>query len=99
MRCPSRLATPTRRGISKPWSDLLPRCPQASRNDRMTTKGSKGERMHRIGALAFAVLLFAGCSAAAQDSYPSQLVKLVVPSAAGSTTDTLARIVADQLSR
>jgi tripartite-type tricarboxylate transporter receptor subunit TctC len=55
--------------------------------------------MHRIGALAFAVLLFAGCSAAAQDSYPSQLVKLVVPSAAGSTTDTLARIVADQLSR
>jgi tripartite-type tricarboxylate transporter receptor subunit TctC len=54
--------------------------------------------MHRIGLFALAFLLAAG-TAGAQDSYPSQLVKLVVPSAAGSTTDTLARIVADQLSR
>ncbi len=54
--------------------------------------------MHRIGLIALAMLLTAG-SAGAQDNYPSQLVKLVVPSAAGSTTDTLARIVADQLSR
>ena len=35
----------------------------------------------------------------AQDSYPSRIVKLVVPTAPGSTTDTLARIVADQLAQ
>ena len=54
--------------------------------------------MRRIGLFALALLLIAA-PAGAQDNYPSQLVKLVVPSAAGSTTDTLARIVADQLSR
>ena len=35
----------------------------------------------------------------AQEPYPSRTVKIVVPAAAGSTTDTLARIVADQLSQ
>jgi tripartite-type tricarboxylate transporter receptor subunit TctC len=35
----------------------------------------------------------------AQDGYPSRLVKIVVPAAPGSTTDTLARIVADQLAQ
>ena len=33
----------------------------------------------------------------AQEPYPSRTVKFVVPGAPGSTTDTLARIVADQL--
>ena len=33
----------------------------------------------------------------AQEPYPSRTVKIVVPAAPGSTTDTLARIVADQL--
>src|SRR5262252_10206399 len=33
----------------------------------------------------------------AQESYPSRTVKIVVPAVAGSTTDTLARMVADQL--
>jgi tripartite-type tricarboxylate transporter receptor subunit TctC len=33
----------------------------------------------------------------AQEAFPSRLVTLVVPSPAGSTTDTLARIVADRL--
>ncbi len=41
--------------------------------------------------------------ACAQESlasgYPSRTVKLVVPAAGGSTTDTLARIIADQLAR
>jgi tripartite-type tricarboxylate transporter receptor subunit TctC len=32
-------------------------------------------------------------------AFPSRTVKLVVPSAGGSTTDTLARVMADQLSR
>ena len=54
--------------------------------------------MRRIAAIAFAALLAAG-AANAQDSYPSQIVKFVVPAAAGSTTDTLARLVADGLAR
>ena len=33
----------------------------------------------------------------AQEPYPSRTVKIVIPAAPGSTTDTLARIVADQL--
>src|SRR5688500_18370307 len=35
----------------------------------------------------------------AQDAYPSRLVKVVIPSAPGSTTDLLARLIADQLSQ
>jgi tripartite-type tricarboxylate transporter receptor subunit TctC len=37
--------------------------------------------------------------AVAQDAFPTRTVKLVVPSAGGSTTDTLARIMADELAR
>jgi tripartite-type tricarboxylate transporter receptor subunit TctC len=37
--------------------------------------------------------------AAAQDVFPSHLVKIVLPTASGSTTDALARLVADKLSR
>ena len=37
--------------------------------------------------------------AAPQEPFPARTVKIVVPSAPGSTTDTLARIVADQLAR
>ena len=55
--------------------------------------------MRTIGALALIALMAAGASARAQDAYPSQTVRIVVPAAAGSTTDTLARIVADQMAR
>ena len=55
--------------------------------------------MHRIGSLALAALLAAGAAAKAQDSYPTQTVKIVIPSAPGSTTDILARLTADGLGR
>ena len=52
--------------------------------------------LSRVGLVALAALL--AVPAPAQD-YPSQTVKIVVPAAAGSTTDTLARLVADALAR
>jgi tripartite-type tricarboxylate transporter receptor subunit TctC len=50
----------------------------------------------RIFALATAALLAAGSQALAQN-YPTQRVTIVVPFAAGSITDGLARILADKL--
>jgi tripartite-type tricarboxylate transporter receptor subunit TctC len=47
-------------------------------------------------AASFALLPVPG---PAQEPYPSRTVKIVIPSAPGSTTDTLARILADQLSQ
>jgi tripartite-type tricarboxylate transporter receptor subunit TctC len=38
-------------------------------------------------------------SAGAQDAYPSKLVTLIVPAAAGGPTDTVARLVAESMSR
>src|ERR1051326_1401751 len=58
-----------------------------------------GDNMLRIGSLALAALLTASGMATAQDSYPAQTVKIVIPSAPGSTTDILARLTADGLSR
>lgn len=52
----------------------------------------------RAGSLIAAVVV-AALPAAAQDAFPSRTVKIVVPSAAGSTTDSLARIVAEGLQK
>jgi tripartite-type tricarboxylate transporter receptor subunit TctC len=49
------------------------------------------------GGLLAAIVGASG--AMAQDAYPSRRVTVVVPSPAGSTTDSLARLVADQLQR
>jgi len=43
------------------------------------------------------VALGSAMPAAAQDAYPSRRVTVIVPSPAGSTTDALARLVAEQL--
>jgi tripartite-type tricarboxylate transporter receptor subunit TctC len=47
--------------------------------------------------LALAIALVAATSGRAQEAYPSKVVKVVVPSLPGSTTDILARLVASQL--
>ena len=54
----------------------------------------------RRSALALGVLAaLAGTAAHAEDRYPSKPIKLLVPFAAGGTTDLIARIVAEPLSR
>jgi len=52
-----------------------------------------------IWAAAAASVALCSPPSPAQESYPSRTVKIVVPAVAGSTTDTLARILADQLSQ
>ena len=49
--------------------------------------------------IALAALGCAAVGAAAQDVYPSRQVRMVMPFPPGSSTDILARIMADQLSR
>src|SRR5438034_2572403 len=46
------------------------------------------------GAMAFALSVLAQ-----EQDYPGSPIKIVVPAAPGATTDTLARIIADQLQR
>jgi tripartite-type tricarboxylate transporter receptor subunit TctC len=52
----------------------------------------------RCGIAALLITLSAAPSFA-QDTYPSRLVKIILPSAPGSTTDMLARLIADQLAQ
>jgi tripartite-type tricarboxylate transporter receptor subunit TctC len=52
-----------------------------------------------IGLVAVASIALWPPPSPAQEPYPSRTVKIVVPAVAGSTTDALARIVADQLSQ
>jgi tripartite-type tricarboxylate transporter receptor subunit TctC len=52
----------------------------------------------RVAALAALAAALLG-RGHAQEAYPTRTVRIVVPSAAGSTTDTLARIVADALAK
>src|SRR2546428_5205914 len=52
-----------------------------------------------IGLLAAASTALWAPPSPGQEPYPSRTVKIVVPSQPGSTTDTLARLVADQLTQ
>jgi tripartite-type tricarboxylate transporter receptor subunit TctC len=61
---------------------------------------SKRMQLTRGVTLLLAVVgAFSARSGVAQEHYPARPVKIVVPAAPGSTTDTLARIVAEQLSQ
>jgi tripartite-type tricarboxylate transporter receptor subunit TctC len=57
--------------------------------------------LHRlIGAFALALVWACGLSAAANaQTWPARQVTLVVPNAAGGGTDTIARLIGDQLSK
>jgi tripartite-type tricarboxylate transporter receptor subunit TctC len=57
--------------------------------------------MRKLGLFAVLLAVMAAWLglACAQDAYPSQPVRVIIPFPAGSTTDTLTRIVADQLGR
>jgi tripartite-type tricarboxylate transporter receptor subunit TctC len=61
------------------------------------------DRMFRfagfVGLIVAASIALWSAPGRTQEPYPSRTVKIVVPANAGSTTDTLARIVADQLSQ
>ena len=52
-----------------------------------------------IGLMAAASTALWAPPSPGQEPYPSRTVKIVIPSQPGSTTDTLARIVADQLTQ
>ncbi len=49
--------------------------------------------------LAFVIAAVAATTSRAQEPYPSHVVKIVLPVLPGSTTDIVARLVADQLSQ
>jgi tripartite-type tricarboxylate transporter receptor subunit TctC len=61
--------------------------------------GTMTQFVRRAATIALATLVFGSAPGRAQERFPSHTVKLIVPAAGGSTTDTLARIVAEQLGR
>jgi tripartite-type tricarboxylate transporter receptor subunit TctC len=65
----------------------------------MRKLGMLGMFRHAIAAAAILAAALWSNQSRAEDPFPPRMVKIVVPSAPGSTTDTLARIVADQLAR
>jgi tripartite-type tricarboxylate transporter receptor subunit TctC len=70
---------------------------------RAHLRGQGGSTMNKAGIwLGVTALLGLTCGAAAQpsaDAYPNQTVRIVVPFSAGSISDGLARVLADELGK
>jgi tripartite-type tricarboxylate transporter receptor subunit TctC len=60
---------------------------------------SKPNRRRVLGSMALAAIALATLPAGAQSAWPTKPVKIVVPFAAGGTTDILARAIAPELSK
>src|SRR5262245_43430745 len=75
--------------------------PGARLPSRQNVRGRSTMRPITSGLIALAALLavLPADNARAQDTYPSRVVRIVVPYPAGGGTDTLARLLADQLGR
>src|SRR5215470_2446911 len=61
--------------------------------------GSSTMRGIATALTVLTAVMLATAPARAQEAYPSRLVRIVVPYPAGGGTDTLARLLADQLGR
>ena len=55
--------------------------------------------MIRRSILTLGILAMMGSTAQAQSSYPAKPIRLLVPFAAGGTTDLIARVLAEPLGR
>ena len=55
--------------------------------------------MKTVGTAVAAILLALASQAAAQDAYPNKTLTMIVPFAAGGSTDVIGRVVGDGLSR
>src|ERR1700692_4961434 len=77
--------------------DRRPRIPL--RSMRATMHGRKTMNLRLCAILLALIGISIAASAGAEDVYPSHLVRIVLPTASGSTTDTLARLLADRLGR
>ena len=74
------------------------RRPASRRPERSGGKEMPPGILARLAVAAMALGLMAG-AAAAQDKWPSRLVMVIVPFAAGGNTDVMARIFADHLTK
>lgn len=88
-----------RAGVDTSPQLALPRLPEAERV--LDARGKSPMRRIKVGLVALAALtvLLPTETSRAQDAYPTRLVRIIVPYPAGGGTDTLARLLADQLSR
>src|SRR5262245_44556997 len=88
-----------RAGVETSPQLASPRLLQAERV--LDARGKSPVRRIKVGLVALAALavLLPTEKSRAQDAYPTRLVRIIVPYPAGGGTDTLARLLADQLSR
>ena len=58
---------------------------------------TKRPRLQILVGIWFALAMFAGQTALAQEKYPAKTITLIVPFAAGGTTDVIGRVIAEGL--